>query len=285
VGVRNAREEVHEHVLGLLVERDPLGERRLVAGLREDVEDRGVVEAPLLLRRPEKDAGEVVRVTEVARPPVEVDLRLAVLDTAEVIRGPRCCVRDDLEPGLCQARGERLEVLDRVRHVRTRDARWVPEADLHRELQAGCLEQRLRLRRVIAVLLDGVRVAEEARRLELLRDDAATGIERLDDALPIQTVRDGLPHLQVVHRRNRLVHADDRDIERRAGQELQVAVLLDDGDVLGLDEVVALDLTVLQRLQPGRVVRDRLEDQRAELRLRAPVVRVADERELVATRP
>ena len=66
---------------------------------------------------------------------------------------------------------------------------------------------------------------------------------------------------------------------------LRLLSLLIVGDVLGLDEVVALDLTVLQRLQARRVVGDRLEDQRAELRRRAPVVRVADEGELVAARP
>src|SRR3954463_8302062 len=113
VGVRNARKEVHDHVVRLLVQGGPLRERRLVARLREDVEDRGVVEAPLLLRRPEEGAVEVVRVTVVAGPPIQEHLRLARLDAAEVVGVPRGCVRDDLEPGLRQARRERLEVLDR----------------------------------------------------------------------------------------------------------------------------------------------------------------------------
>ena len=253
--------------------------------LREDVEDRLVVESPLLLRRPEEHAVEVVGVSVVTGPSIEEDLCLACLDTTEVIGVPGCCVRDDLEPGLRQARRECLEVLHRVRHVRARDARRIPEVDRHRQLQPSRLQQRLRLRRAVRVLLDAVGVAEEARRLELLRHHSATAVERLDHGCAVEAVGERLPHLDVVHRRHRLVHADDADVERWPRQELEAAVALDRRDVLRLDEVVALDLTVLQCLQTSGVVGDRPEDELAENRLLAPVVRVADEHELVAARP
>ena len=83
----------------------------------------------------------------------------------------------------------------------------------------------------------------------------------------------------------RLVEADVADVEGRAVEELQVRVALDRLDVLRLDEVVALDLAVLQRLQASGVVADRPEDQLVELGLVAPVVVVAGEHEPVAARP
>ena len=56
-------------------------------------------------------------------------------------------------------------------------------------------------------------------------------------------------------------------------------------DVLRLDEVVALDVAGLERLETRRVVRDRPEDQPVELRLVAPVVVVAHHDEAVPARP
>ena len=56
-------------------------------------------------------------------------------------------------------------------------------------------------------------------------------------------------------------------------------------DVLRLDQVVALDLAGLQRLQAGGVVGDRPKDQGVDRRLVAPVVVVLDQRELVVTGP
>jgi hypothetical protein len=66
---------------------------------------------------------------------------------------------------------------------------------------------------------------------------------------------------------------------------LQVVIALDRVDVLRFDEVVALDLSGLQRLKPGGVVGDRPEDELLDLRLVTPVVVVADEYEPVAARP
>jgi hypothetical protein len=98
-------------------------------------------------------------------------------------------------------------------------------------------------------------------------------------------VRDRLPHLELVQRRLRLVEPDVADVERRAVEDLEVRVALDRRDVLRLDEVVALDLARLKRLQARRVVGDRPEDQAVDVRLLAPVVVVADEDETVAARP
>src|ERR671932_1157828 len=74
VGVRNRRQELHDHDVRLLVELDPLLEVRLPSGLLEDVEDRLVAEAELRAVRLEERADEVVRVAEVARPADEVDV-------------------------------------------------------------------------------------------------------------------------------------------------------------------------------------------------------------------
>ena len=82
-----------------------------------------------------------------------------------------------------------------------------------------------------------------------------------------------------------MVDRDPADVERRTLEQLQVVVALDRGDVLGLDEVVALDLARLQRLETSRVVADRPEDDLLGLRRLAPVVVVADEDELLAEGP
>ena len=92
-------------------------------------------------------------------------------------------------------------------------------------------------------------------------------------------MRERLPHLEDVHRRLRLVDADIGDVERRPVEDLQVRVALDRRDVLRLDEVVALDVPGLERLQARRVVGDGREDQRVELGRLAPVVVVPHERE------
>ena len=140
---------------------------------------------------------------------------------------------------------------------------------------AGC-RSCLRLRRA-----ERVRAARpcprsrQRRRQELGRDLSAAGVELGHDRGAVEPVGDRLADLQVVHRRDRLVDPDVADVERRPVEDLQVRVRLDRPDVLGSDEVVALDLTALQRLQPGRVVGDRPEDDPLQLRLRSPVARVA----------
>ena len=62
-------------------------------------------------------------------------------------------------------------------------------------------------------------------------------------------------------------------------------VALDRGDVLRLDQVVALDLARLQRLEACRVVGDRADDQLVELCLVAPVVLVPHQRDPVVADP
>ena len=99
--------------------------------------------------------------------------------SAQVVRPPRRAVERDLEARLLEARGERLDVPLRVRHVRPRDARRVPEVDRHRQRQAGLLEQLLRLVRVVRVVGHALRrEADERRRQELVRHLPATGVER-----------------------------------------------------------------------------------------------------------
>src|SRR4051794_10587772 len=286
--VRDARDPVGDRLVRLLVQVGPL--RRVGLDLRvvQDLLDRLVRVlhgAPALLLALEERPDEVVGVAVVTRPAEQVDRGLPLVDLAEVVRAPRRRVRHDLEAGLVQAGGERLVVLLRVRHVRPRDVRRIPEVDLQRHLDARLLEQLLRLGRVVAVLRDRVVVADDLRRHELVRDHAAARVERVDDGLPVEPVRQRLAHLQVVERRVVLVDPHVRDVERRPVEDLEARVALDRVDVLRLDEVVPLDLTRLQGLQPRRVVGDRTEDQLVDLRLLAPVVVVLDERELVAARP
>ena len=114
--------------------------------------------------------------------------------------------------------------------------------------------------------------------------DPAAGVERADDARTIEAVGDCLAHADVVERLDRLVDRHVADVERRAVHDLRL--LVPDGrDILRLDVVVPVDLAGLQRLQAGCVVGDRAEDEPPQERLLAPVLVVADERQLVADLP
>ena len=204
----------------------------------------------------------------------------------DVVRPPRCAVRRDAEPGLLEAGREGFEVPLRIRHVRPRDTGRIPEVDLAGHVTARRVQQLLRFRRVVRVLRHLVRPAEQLRRLELLRHLATAGVERLHDRCAVEPVGHGLTDLEVVHRRVRaLVDRHVRDVERRTVHELQLRVRTDDADVFRCDEVIALHLAGLKRLQPCRVVRDRPDDQRLDLRLRAPVRRVRGEDDLLTDGP
>ena len=78
------------------------------------------------------------------------------------------------------------------------------------------------------------------------------------------SVGDRLAHVDVVQRWVGLIEADVTDVERRALDQLQLGVGGDRVAVDRVDEVVAVDLAGLQRLQPGGVVGDRPEDQLIE---------------------
>ncbi len=122
VRVGDAGQDRHDLPVRLLVELGPLRLVGLLLRLVEDVLHRlhlvVLVRAPLLLRALEEDADEVVRIAEVTGPPEEVDLELALVGLAEVVRAPRRAVRSDLEAGLLEARCEGLEVPLRIGHVR-----------------------------------------------------------------------------------------------------------------------------------------------------------------------
>ena len=104
MGVRNARQELHDQDVRLLVQLDPLLVVRLPRGLLEDVEDGVVVEAPLWAVRLEERAEEVVRVAEVARPADEVDVTGgSVVHVLHVVRPPRRALRRHLEARVLEA--------------------------------------------------------------------------------------------------------------------------------------------------------------------------------------
>src|SRR5581483_2726021 len=152
VHVRHHRQELHHHDRGLLVEQGPLGQVRLGVCPPEQVEERRVVEAELVVLGTEVHVQEVRRVTEVARPPEQVELGLAALHLPEVVGAPRSAVERDLEARLLEAGAERLRVPLRVRHVRPRDARRVPEVDRDRQVQPGLVEAPPPVGRVVRVL-------------------------------------------------------------------------------------------------------------------------------------
>src|SRR5438067_7581522 len=108
--VRNTRQELHDHDVRLLVELHALLEVHLTLGLREDVEDGLVLEAPLRALGLEERPDEVVRVAEVACSADEVDVaRGALVHVLHVVRAPRSTLRRYLEAGLLEARREGLE--------------------------------------------------------------------------------------------------------------------------------------------------------------------------------
>ena len=179
----------------LLVQLVALREVRLRVGLLQQVEQRRVVEPELvvLLRR----SGRSRKLAGSPKSPVQpsrYSSALPALHRAEVVRAPRRRVERDLEARLLEARAERLGVLLRVRHVRPRDARRIPEVDRHRQRQARLLEQLLRLGRVVRVR--SARPSSRSRRpgggRNWFATCAAAGVERLDDRVAVEAVRDRL---------------------------------------------------------------------------------------------
>src|SRR5207302_2045595 len=143
-----------------------------------------------------------VRVAVVARPTDHVQIAgVARVDLRDVVRSPWRAVRDDVEARLLEARRERLEVALRVGHVGPRDAGRVPEVERDGQLEAGRRQKRFGLVRVVGILRDLVRPAEERRRLELDRELCPSCVERIDDALAVEAVRDRLADLEIVRRR------------------------------------------------------------------------------------
>src|SRR5918992_6163839 len=130
LGVRigDRRKLLHDVLVRFLVHLDP----RLAIGFSlrvvEQLEQRRIAESELRAEALEERPDEVVGVREVPCPPDQVQVAgVALVDPAEVVRIPRRGLRDDPEPGPVQTRGERLEVVLRVRHVRPRDVARVPE--------------------------------------------------------------------------------------------------------------------------------------------------------------
>ena len=233
----------------------------------------------------EENAYPVVGVAPVAVPADHVEVpRVAAVDSAQEVRPERQHVRTDAETRILEACLERLEGVLRVRQVGPR-SREVVEVELDRKGESCLLQQAFCLARVVGVLHDVVRVAEQPRRHELVRDFAAPKVEGLHDRLPIETVSDRLPNRELVHRRLRLVEPDVGDVERRAVEDLEVRVVANRRDVLRRNEVVRLNLAGLESLESRGVVGDRPEDQLAHLRLGSPVARIADENDPLTKGP
>ncbi len=110
-------------------------------------------------------------------------------------------------------------------------------------------------------------------------------LERIGELLPVEPVRDRLADEQLVHRRLRLVDRHVADVEAGALDQPQRRILLDGGGGLRGDEVVAVDVTGLERVQPVGLARDDAEDDPGERRPVTPVLVVPDEHELTAVRP
>ena len=138
---------------------------------------------------------------------------------------------------------------------------------------------------VVVVRRHVVGPALHRRRHELQRHLAGVAVDVVDHRLAVQRVGDGLADLEDVERGERLRERDVADVERRAFDQLQLGVAGDRLHVERVDEVVAVDLTGLQRLQARRVVGDRPEDHLVEQRRLAPVLVVAHDRQAVVADP
>ena len=91
--------------------------------------------------------------------------------------------------------------------------------------------------------------------------------------------------LELVERRRGRVETDVAHVERLALHELQVGIAANVLELCRLDEVHAVNVAGLQRLQPSGRVGDRPEDQLVEQRRLAPVVLVALQGDVVARNP
>src|SRR4029453_13913225 len=127
---------------------------------------------------------------------------------------------------------------------------------------------------------------EEARRLELVGKTSRAVVELPHDGRAVETVRNSLPHLDVVHRRARaLMNSHVRDVERRTLQHFEPRITRQRRDLLWRSEVKRVDLTRLERADARLVFGDRANDELVELRLHTPVLLVLDQLDLLTAGP
>ena len=162
---------------------------------------------------------EVRRVREVGAPPEQVERQRAAVDVVDERRRLlQVEVGGDADVGELglDVRGD----LRRLRQVRP-GFLAVAEVDLDpvRVRLGDHLRGRLR---VVLEVDEAVVVAGNARRQELRRRLRAGRIERVDDALAVDADRDGLAQHRIVERLHVDVEADVEDVQRVAGDQLQV---------------------------------------------------------------
>ena len=180
---------------------------------------------------------EVRRVREVGAPPEQVERQRAAVDVVDQRRRLlQVEVGSDADVGELglDVRGD----LRRLRQVRP-GFLAVAEVDLD-PVRVG-LGDHLRCRlRVVLEVDEAVVIAGDARWQELRRRLRAGRIERVDDALTVDADRDSLAQHRIVERLHVDVEADVEDVQRVAGDQLQVGVRLDRRHVVGPDVVDAV---------------------------------------------
>ncbi len=266
-----------------VVDLRPLGVRLRVQGLLVQLVDQPVrirevrigVVVVVRLRDalPVEEHVEPVARVRVVLVPVGVhDLRLVrlVADRREVD-----AVVEDLQLGLVAELGQhRSDVV----HHRLRGRRVVaPDGD-RLPLRARLVHELLRLREVVGIGAD-LLVLRVGRREEVL-GRLGEPAEELHHRLPVDRVVDRLAHLDVVERRDPVVHGDVERVRRGVELELVLVLRLDLVQaVRGEREHVVVRLSAENRLQGGRQVGDDLagdlvgvpsRDVRDALELRVP---------------
>ena len=120
---------------------------------------------------------------------------------------------------------------------------------------------------------------------EVLGGLGARRVEVVGDPLPVDPHRDRLADGLVVPRGLVDVEAEVQDVERLAREQLQGRVALDRREIVGPDVVDPIDRPRLELLEPLGGLGAPLDHDRLGLRRGAPVVRVCDERDVVALDP
>src|SRR2546422_11265493 len=150
--------------------------------------------------------------------------------------------RSTLFPYTTLFRSHRLGDLLRVGEIGPR-ARHVPEderlplpvvpRDLRDSLrEPGSSEERLGLRRAVLEVSELPVVAPEGGRLELRRHEPRAAIERVDDGLLVDGVRERFAYPLVLELLHLVIERDVAGGVRRTQEELEARVALDHQDVL-----------------------------------------------------
>ncbi len=252
---------VHDHLLGLLVERDALGYIAFGTGLFKDGVQRGVgVAAVVLLRaRVEEHIREVLRVGVIGAPAAIEDLAVvARIDRLEIVVRLDVLDRDGHAEVL-------LPHLDQGGHICADVAAKSPVGvDDGRQVRAilGLLEQVARRGGIVGQALERDVESRQPGRIQADGGQRMSAHDHVDVLLAIEGHAEGLAHVDVVegragviedHVTGAQVHAREQFVVQRLGRVGEALDGIDTGDVHLARFVQALTVT---RVQVDDHVRD-----------------------------